>query len=193
MDGPARNGLPGPQERIQHRTRPTGTTPKRTVLLQTDASDFGLGAVLSQKDVEGLDRPVAYYSKKLNRAERNYSTTERECLAVVKGIEHFYVYLAGVPFTVVTDQASLQHLHSMRNWGGCLTRWALRLQPFSFKVQHRAGTLNQNIDGLSRQAWCNETDEDESDLDPGAKDQTPRGKGEGNVMTQDPGRGSRQD
>ena len=75
-------------------------------LLQTDASEVDIGAVLSQLDEQKQDRPVAYFSRKLKRAERNYATVERECLAIVGGIKHFEVYLTGVPITVVTDHGS---------------------------------------------------------------------------------------
>ena len=69
----------------------------KTYFLQTDASDSGIGAVLMQKH-EGKLFPVCYASKKLSRAERNYSTIERECLAIVWGLKRFHLYLYGVPF-----------------------------------------------------------------------------------------------
>lgn len=78
--------------------------------LQTDASDVGVGTVLSQKHEDGTDRPVAFFSKKLTKAECNYATVEWECMAIVKAIDHFSVYLTGVPFTVVTDHLCLQYL-----------------------------------------------------------------------------------
>lgn len=155
-----------------------GPRTDRRFYLQTDASNVGIGAILSQKDEEGNDRPVAYYSSKLNKAEKNYSTVERECLAIVKGIEHFNVYLTAVPFTVITDHACLQYLQLMRNWGGRLTRWALKLQPFTFTLQHRAGALNGNADGMSRQAW---TEDEEPGVDVDA-----RGGGGGSVMALEP-------
>lgn len=125
--------------------------------LHTDASDTGIGAVLSQKNQnegeEVMDHPVAYYSKKLTNSEKNYATVEKECLAIVRAIDHFKVYLSGVRFTVVTDHACLRYLTSMKDSGGRLTRWALKLQPFSYSVLHRPGRTNGNADGMSRQAW----------------------------------------
>ncbi len=125
----------------------------REFLLHTDASDIGIGAVLSQVSDDGLDLPVAYYARKLLPRERNYATTDRECLAIVDGIKHFAVYLTGVRFTVVTDHHCLQYLQSVQDAGGRRTRWSLLLHEYHFAVIHRPGSANGNADGLSRQAW----------------------------------------
>ena len=125
----------------------------RPFILQTDASNIGVGAVLSQTDEEGNDKPVAYFSRKLLPRETRYSTTEKECLAVVDGIRHFSIYLTGTHFTVYTDHKCLQYLDKMKDVNGRLTRWSLLLQPYDFTVIHRAGTSNTNADGLSRQVW----------------------------------------
>jgi len=78
----------------------------RRFILTTDASNEGLGAVLSQGEIEkGL--PIALASRSLNKAERNYSTTENELLAIVWGIRYFRQYLHGTKFTVVTDHKPL--------------------------------------------------------------------------------------
>ncbi len=121
--------------------------------VQTDASDRGIGAVLSQLDDEGHDRPVAFFSRKLLPREVNYAAVDKECLAIVDGIRHFQVYLTGVHFEVMTDHKCLEWLDSVRDAGGRRTRWSLRLQPFDFKIRHRPGIDNGNADGLSRQAW----------------------------------------
>ncbi len=128
--------------------------------LQTDASDRGIGAVLSQLDDEGHDRPVAFYSRKLLPREVNFAAVDKECLAIVDGIRHFQVYLTGVHFEVITDHKCLEWLDSVRDAGGRRTRWSLRLQPFDFTIRHRPGTANGNADGLSRQAWLEESSEE---------------------------------
>ncbi len=121
-------------------------------ILQTDASDRGIGAVLSQR-LENIERPIAYYSKKLLPREVRYSTVEKECLAIVRAIQHFEVYLLGRPFHIQTDHQALQYLDKARHGNGRIARWSLMLQAFTFTIAHRAGSANSNADGLSRQSW----------------------------------------
>uniref|UniRef100_A0A9J8D6N2 Gypsy retrotransposon integrase-like protein 1 n=1 Tax=Cyprinus carpio carpio TaxID=630221 RepID=A0A9J8D6N2_CYPCA len=83
-------------------------------LLQTDASDRGLGAVLSQ-EVEGEDRPVLYISRKLSKRETKYSTIEKECLAIRWAVLTLRYYLLGREFTLCSDHAPLQWLHRMKD------------------------------------------------------------------------------
>ena len=122
----------------------------RPFLLQTDASEFRVGAVLGQEDDEGLDHPVSYFSHKLLPRQRNYSTVEKECLAIKLGIEAFQVYLMGRSFVIQTDHRALQWLNSVKDQNSRLLRWSLALQPFSFEVRHRKGRENANADTLSR-------------------------------------------
>uniref|UniRef100_A0A1X7SMY3 Reverse transcriptase domain-containing protein n=1 Tax=Amphimedon queenslandica TaxID=400682 RepID=A0A1X7SMY3_AMPQE len=119
-------------------------------ILQTDASERGVGAVLSQLDNEGRDHPIAYFSKKLLPREERYSTIEKECLAIKLGIHAFKVYLLGKPFQVQTDHRALVWLNNLKDKTSRLTRWSLSLQPFDFTVSHRTGRLNANADSLSR-------------------------------------------
>ena len=128
----------------------------RPFILQSNPSVVGIGAVLSQVDDTGVERPVAYYSRKLKPRETRYTVTEQECLAVVQGIKHYSVYLEGTHFTVVTDHSSLHYLDRLHDEKGSLAWWALTLQPYSFTVVHRLGSSNSNTDGLSCQAWATE-------------------------------------
>jgi len=122
-------------------------------LLQTDASERGIGAVLSQMTAEGVEKPVAFFSHNLLPREVRYSTIEKECLGVVAALKHFDAYLVGRKFTIITDHKALKYLQTMQNANPRLTRWALATQPFDFTVTHRPGRLHSNADGLSRQAW----------------------------------------
>ena len=121
-------------------------------VLQTDASDRGIGAVLSQHSEDGQEHPVAYWSRKLLPREQRYSTIEKECLAIKLGIEAFRVYLLGRPFTIETDHRSLVWMERLKTTNNRLARWSLALQPYNFKVSHRAGKENGNADALSRTA-----------------------------------------
>ena len=93
---------------------------------------------------------MAYFSRGLTKAERNYCTTELECLAVVEAVRYFLYYLESLPFKVITDHRSILYLDKTKNSSSRLTRWVLTLQPFVFGIIHRAGTLHGNADGLSR-------------------------------------------
>lgn len=122
---------------------------KKPFTIQTDASDTGLGAVLTQGD--GVDEKViSYMSMKLTPAQRKYSTTERECLAVLEGIRKFRSYIEGAKFRVITDHASLLWLRNLKDPSSRLARWALKLQEFDFELVHRKGKLNVIADALSR-------------------------------------------
>lgn len=118
-------------------------------IIQTDASDVGMGGVLVQG--EGSDeRIIAFTSAKFSSAQRNYQTTERECLAVITAIEKFRPYIEGVKFTVVTDHASLLWLKNLKDPTGRLCRWSLRLQPYDFEFVHRKGSKMVVADAFSR-------------------------------------------
>ena len=118
-------------------------------LLDTDASDFGIGAVLSQL-VAGVERPVAYYSRSLSKPERRYSTTRKELLALVDSVKHFRCYLYGRKFRARTDHAALQWLHNFKEPTGQVARWLERLAEFQYEIVHRAGRIHSNADALSR-------------------------------------------
>ncbi|XP_077950197.1 uncharacterized protein LOC144389443 [Gasterosteus aculeatus] len=123
--------------------------PGATYRVPTDASDRGLGAVLSQ-EVEGVDRPVLYISRKLSEREARYSTVEKECLAIRWAVDSLRYYLLGRSFTLCSDHAPLQWLHRMKDTNARITRWYLALQPFNFRVVHRPGAQMVVADFLSR-------------------------------------------
>lgn len=118
-------------------------------VLHTDASDTGVGGILTQ-NINDNERVIAFFSTKLNSAQRNYTTTERECLAVLLAIEKFRPYLDGVKFTVYTDHASLVWLQNMKEPTSRLARWALRLACYDFELFHRKGKDMVVPDCLSR-------------------------------------------
>lgn len=121
----------------------------REFVIQTDACDLGLGAVLLQEH-EGALRPVAFASRSLTPAERNYSVTEKECLAIVFALRKFDYYVDGVPFVIETDHMALTWLRRLNEPSGRLARWALLLQRYDFTVRYRKGKNNVVADALSR-------------------------------------------
>ena len=123
---------------------------EKTFILQTDASNYGVGAVLSQTDGEGVDHPVAYFSRKLLDREQKYSTIEKECLAIKLAVKAFQMYLLGRPFIIQTDHRTLQWLSNVKDENSRLARWSLALQPYQFEIEHRKGRANANADSLSR-------------------------------------------
>lgn len=118
-------------------------------ILTTDASGYAVGGILSQGTI-GKDRPIAYASRLLNRAEGNYSTIEKELLAIVYCVNHFRPYLYGNKFSLVTDHKPLVWLHSVKDPTSRLIRWRLKLAEYEYQVIYKAGKTNCNADALSR-------------------------------------------
>ena len=118
--------------------------------LQTDASNTGIGAVLLQQDHSDDWRPIAYISRALTKAELNYSTTEKEFLAVVWAFQKFHPYLHGTTVQVETDHQPLVSLIHKSHPPGRLLRWALALQEYRFTMTYRRGITNIVADSLSR-------------------------------------------
>lgn len=133
--------------------------------IHTDASDVGVGGVLVQGEGEN-EKVIGYMSHKLTTAQRKYSTTERECLAVLMAIEFYRPYIEGSRFKVITDHSSLLWLQKLKDPAGRLGRWILKLQQYDFQIVHRKGRFNVVPDALIR-AFVNEislaTDEWKSD------------------------------
>ncbi|KAG5899099.1 hypothetical protein JTB14_021602 [Gonioctena quinquepunctata] len=116
--------------------------------LQTDASGYGVGAVLTQPHDES-DRVIRYLSRSLSRQERNYTTTELECLAVLWAVEKLRPYLKGVPFTFVTDHFSLLWLQTLKDLNGRPARWAVRLQQYNIKPDKACSVEDQVLTGTT--------------------------------------------
>lgn len=118
--------------------------------VHTDASDYGVGGMLTQI-TEGVEHPIAYYSRTLTGPEKNYSITEREALAVLTALEHWRCYLDnGMKFIVYTDHSALKWFLNLSNPTGRLARWGVRLSAFNFEIKHRRGVDNVIPDALSR-------------------------------------------
>ncbi|GFS71479.1 retrovirus-related Pol polyprotein from transposon 17.6 [Trichonephila clavipes] len=100
--------------------------------LFTDASGVGIGAVLNQNH-----RPIAFASRTLNKAEKNYTVTERECLVVIWALNKFKTYFGSLPVTVITDHAALTKLTNGKNLSSRMIRWALKLSEFNIEWEHR--------------------------------------------------------
>lgn len=129
--------------------------PKRQFIVQTDASDFAAGAVLSQKQSDGItERPIAYWSYKFNRHERLYHPTQKELLAIKLAVEHWSHYLEGhaLPILIRTDHQPLTWLNNKPALSGLLARWMMTLSAFKFKIDYVKGKNNQVADALSRRA-----------------------------------------
>ena len=123
--------------------------PEKPFVLRTDASDYGIGAVLMQEH-EGKLFPICYASKKLSDTELNYSTIEKECLAVVWGIKRFHMYLYGVRFVPQTDHEPLKYMNSAKFTNNRVMRWAMFSQSYNMKVEAIKGSDNVGADYLSR-------------------------------------------
>ena len=117
--------------------------------IQCDASNRAIGAVLSQMTMDG-DNPVAYASRTLNNAEKNYTVTERELLAAVWAAKYFRQYIHGRGATVYTDHKPLAELQSLHEPQGRLAKLILKLQNLGCDIAYRKGCLNGNADFLSR-------------------------------------------
>ena len=125
-------------------------------MVQTDASDRAISAVLAQEDEEGQEYAVAYYSKKLNPTQERYSTVEKEMLSIISTLRNWKHYLLGKRFLLITDNRALTFLHKMKETNSKLFRWSLDLQEFDMEVKHRTSSQNSNADALSRREFQEE-------------------------------------
>ena len=109
--------------------------------LAVDAIDVGIGAVLLQEDNNGIDHPVCYFSKKFNKHQKNYSSIEKECLALILAIQQFEVYFtsSNSPIVVFSDHNPLSFLQKLKNKNKKLQRWSLLLHEFNLDIRHIKG------------------------------------------------------
>ncbi|KAG5269277.1 hypothetical protein AALO_G00200210 [Alosa alosa] len=127
--------------------------PNLPTFITTDASDYGLGAVLTQLHSGKHEHIVAFASRTLSAAKRKYSATEKEAFACVWAVERWRTYLWGHRFTLRTDHqgiTTLLNTKGMNRAGKRIARWSARLMCFQYDVQYRSGSLNVLADCLSR-------------------------------------------
>lgn len=117
----------------------------KTFTLTTDASNVGIGAVLSQDG-----HPNCFISRTLNKAEQNYNTAEKELLAIVWATKRLRQYLLGRKFLIQTDHKALQWLNNVKDPSSRLLRWRLRLEEFEYEISYVKGKENKAADCLSR-------------------------------------------
>ena len=124
----------------------------RDFSLAVDASEETAGAVLLQQDRDNVDHPIAYFSKKFSKHQRNYSTIEKELLALILALQHFEVYIGTgqKPLQVYTDHNPLVFLSKMKNKNRRLLNWSLVLQEYNLVIKHIKGKDNVIADCLSR-------------------------------------------
>jgi len=129
--------------------------PDLNTVVETDASDYALGCILSQLHSKRL-HPVAFHSRKLSLAERNYDIHDKELLAIVVAFMEWRHYLEGTekPVTVYTDHQNLQYFLTTKVWTHRQIRWAQKLCGFNFKIVYRPGTQGGKPDALSRRPEC---------------------------------------
>ena len=121
------------------------------LVVDTDASDEGLGAVVSQIDPDGDERPLAFASRTLSESEKKWTVMEIECLAIVWAVtDQFHCYIYGTTFTVKTDNRPLKWLQTLRKPTPRISRWILKLEKYDYEIVHRPGYSNRVADALSQ-------------------------------------------
>ena len=129
--------------------------PKLPIKLAADTSAYGIGAVISHVYPDGSGRPVAFASRTLTSAERNYAQLEKEALALIYGVKHFHQCLYGRMFTLITDHKPLTKILNPRKGipslaAARLQHWAIILSAYRYKIEFKCMQDHGNADGLSR-------------------------------------------
>ena len=129
--------------------------PKKPLTLTTDASPYGVGAVLSHVMKDGAEKPVACFSRTLSPAEKNYSQLDKEALGIIAGLTKFRQYLWGRPFKIFTDHKPLVHIFNEKKAvpqmaSPRMQRWALLLAAHQYEIVYKEGKSIPHADALSR-------------------------------------------
>jgi hypothetical protein len=122
----------------------------RDFIIQSDATQNSVAAVLSQRDDHGVERVVAYASRKLLPREQNYSVMKKECLGILFAVLKWNTWIYGRNVLVQTDHRCLQWLDSISNHNARLARWNLIFQNYSITTEYRRAAMHANVDSLSR-------------------------------------------
>jgi len=128
--------------------------PERPVTIETDASDYAIGAICSQPDEKGILHPVAYYSRKLKDPERSYDIHDKELLAIVDALQKWDTYCktTGPENTILTDHKNLKYWKTKKDLNLRQARWGERLANYDFMIKYRLGKLAGKPDILSRES-----------------------------------------
>ena len=129
--------------------------------LTTDASENAVGDMLTQEK-EGMDMPVAYFSKVINDYERNYSPEEKECLALLYAVNNFRPYLYGREFILACDNKPVHWMTYVENPGTRLIKWRLKLKDYQYTYEYKKGKLNKSVEALSENPIADQEDVDSS-------------------------------